>query len=321
MFLGITKTQRKHHVESLFKNCLRSHVTSGVTFSFVSWTSRSLLLTLLNLKLLSLILSDRYQETQCGVPCVIKPTVVEQIRNGWSLRQHNTLVEPAVTGTFSQNCSPHVFRYLNLNPASDLAPQVDVTMHHSQIQAAALPAAIHQMTNRKLTNHHQTIPQKDTEVPTFEAIYARHRRVIHAMLLSEGDNSSTKAPDWHGRFWPAARGSGMNGSETQFKDEWANCTAFCQHLACRKCGQRLIWPEPGEKTFSSAWRQGFSIDFCSILFVFIPTFFLLCRFTCLKHNWVYSLLKLPCSSISGRSMNRNKARCIFFSCHAALKVR
>lgn len=167
-----------------------------------------------------------------------------------------------------------------------------------------------------------TIPQKDTEVPTFdEAIYARHRRVIHAMLLSEGDNSSTKAPDWRGRFWRAARGSGMNGSETQFKDEWANCTAFCQHLACRKCGQRLIWPEPGEKTFSSAWRQGFSIDFCSILFVFIPTFFLLCRFTCLKHNWVYSLLKLPCNSISGRSMNRNKARCIFFSCHAVLKVR
>ena len=65
-----------------------------------------------------------------------------------------------------------------------------------------------------------------------EAVFAKHRKVTHAMVTCNDGNVSR--PFHLDQYWRAACGARMLHLETEFLDEWQPSMAFCQHAGCRK---------------------------------------------------------------------------------------
>ena len=75
-------------------------------------------------------------------------------------------------------------------------------------------------------------PKKQEPIQADEAVFARHRRVTHAMVIMDDGNESR--PVFMGHLWKASCGARMRHSETEFLDEWHPSMAFCQHAGCKR---------------------------------------------------------------------------------------
>ena len=65
-----------------------------------------------------------------------------------------------------------------------------------------------------------------------EAVFARHRKVTHAMVATTDDTESR--PFNRNHYWRAACGARMLHSETDFLEDLQPPVAFCQHAGCKK---------------------------------------------------------------------------------------
>ena len=168
-------------------------------------------------------------------------TVITEIQNGWRPKtaQHRggqfPMVEPVVTlEKFKKNAPDYNFLWLPF--AKQVEPQELVPEHTtvdggSESESDGSSSSSDSASSSGDTSPVGKVPPK--EVPeTDEAIYAKHRRVTHAMVIANDGNSSR--PFHLDHYWRAACGAHMLHTETTFLDDWQEGMAFCQHAGCKK---------------------------------------------------------------------------------------
>ena len=168
--------------------------------------------------------------------------VITEIQKGWRPKtaQHRggqfPMVEPLVTLEKFRKTAPD-YKFLWLPFSQQVDPQENL-QHVEEVEvlsdsdsessssssdsASADPAE----SKTKVSTQSHEIWETD------EAVYAKHRRVTHAMVVATDSNSSRP---WHmDHYWKAACGAHMLHSETTFLDDWQEGMAFCQHAGCKK---------------------------------------------------------------------------------------
>ena len=171
-------------------------------------------------------------------------TVISEIQNGWRPKtaQHRggqfPLTEPQVIlERFKKAAPAYTFKWLPFSQPSDdpapllfqdsdpIASDVDSDSSSSSSSDASSIAEVTQSESKNQTEPGEFI-QAD------EAVFAKHRKVTHAMVTCHDDNRSR--PFHLDNYWKAACGARMLHSETEFLDEWQPSMAFCQHAGCKK---------------------------------------------------------------------------------------
>ena len=167
--------------------------------------------------------------------------VIQQIRKGFRPKtaQHRggqkPLVEPQVTlECFKKQAVEYVYRYL---PFSAPNPTIEVdeapltedicSTSTSDSDGSSQPnlETDIQETSAKLS---QTHDESDFD----EIIFAKHRRVTHAMVVVSSEDSDR--PRYLDKFWRPACGTHMSHDDTKFLSEWDSTLSFCQHPGCKK---------------------------------------------------------------------------------------
>ena len=174
-------------------------------------------------------------------------TVTEQIQQGWRPKtpQHRggqfPLVEPTVVlERYKKDAPEYRFEWLpffqqtipqelpdgqdQISDDSETDSSSTDSDTDSQVSVPAPPSTAGK-TRRSAT------PDVD------EAIFARHRKVTHAMVTV--DDATETRPFFRDHFWKAACGARMRHSETEFLDEWQPSMAFCQHAGCKRVWTRI----------------------------------------------------------------------------------
>ena len=97
---------------------------------------------------------------------------------------------------------------------------------------------------RKLTEKPLSVSQKDADSEFDEIIFAKHRRVTHAMIVV--DSESPDAPQHLNKYWRPACGTHMSHEDTKFLSEWDHTMSFCQHPGCKKAwaAAGMFWSGP-----------------------------------------------------------------------------
>ena len=167
--------------------------------------------------------------------------VIQQIRKGFRPKtaQHRggqqPLGEPPVTlECFRKQTDEYVYRYLpfaapNLTIEVDEAPLTEeiCSTSASDSDGSSQPNGdIDDAGNvTKLSQVHE-----ESEVD--EIIFAKHRRVTHAMVVLSSEDLDR--PFYLDKYWRPACGTHMSHEDTKFLSEWDSTLSFCQHPGCKK---------------------------------------------------------------------------------------
>ena len=169
-------------------------------------------------------------------------TVTAQIQQGWRPKtaQHRggqfPLVEPTVVLERYKKAAPeYQFEWLpfrHQEEPQELQQVQDVASEESDTDSSSSDSD----TDSKDSDHAPSVqevkPTVQESIQVDEAVFARHRRVTHAMVIMDDGNDSR--PSYMGHLWKASCGARMRHSETDFLDEWHPSMAFCQHAGCKR---------------------------------------------------------------------------------------
>ena len=169
-------------------------------------------------------------------------TVITEVQNGWRPKtaQHRggqfPMVEPLVTLERFKKTAPE-YNFLWLPFAQQVDPQELMQEHpasdvvsESESDGSSSSSDSESSSGEKPPPSGKVISKEVLE--TDEAVYAKHRRVTHAMVISNDGNPSR--PFHWDNYWKAACGAHMLHTETTFLDDWQEGMAFCQHAGCKK---------------------------------------------------------------------------------------
>ena len=173
-------------------------------------------------------------------------TVIREIQNGWRPKtpQHRggqfPLTEPIVTLEKFQKAAPDfLFQWLPFSTTVEPVEQIqeseveqldsDTESSSSTSQSDSSASEDAEKSSKVKSKVHAKSPEL---VEADEAIFARHRKVTHAMVATIDDNDSR--PFYQNHFWKAACGARMLHSETEFLEDIQPPVAFCQHAGCKK---------------------------------------------------------------------------------------
>ena len=169
-------------------------------------------------------------------------TVITEIQNGWRPKraQHRggqfPKVEPSVTlERFKKVAPEYNFLWLpfaqQVDPQETLQAQVDIDVVSDSDSDSSTSSSDSGSSAGETPIPSGPLQSKE-QVDTDEAVYAKHRKVTHAMVISNDGNQSR--PFHLDNYWRAACGAHMLHSETTFLDDWQEGMAFCQHAGCKK---------------------------------------------------------------------------------------
>ena len=167
--------------------------------------------------------------------------VVQQVRAGFRPKtaQHRggqtPLVEPPVTlECFKKQAIEYTYQYLPFS-AQTLAIEVDEAPLTEEVGSSSSSES----GGSSQPNEESDIPDKPLSVPQThddaefdEIIFAKHRRVTHAMVVTNAEAST--APQHLSKHWRPACGTHMTHEDTKFLSEWDHTLSFCQHPGCKK---------------------------------------------------------------------------------------
>ena len=173
-------------------------------------------------------------------------TVIAEIQKGWrpKIAQHRggqfPLVEPSFTlETYKKVAPDHTFKILPLSKPveSHEVIQEEALSELSDSDASSVSSDSSLELSQPKNPDNKSEPVQTVLSAADEAILARHRKVTHAMLVT--NDGLPDRPQHLNRAWKAACGARMRHQDTTFLDEWSNNPAFCQHAACRKVWKAL----------------------------------------------------------------------------------
>ena len=169
-------------------------------------------------------------------------TVITEVQKGWRPKtaQHRggqfPMVEPTVTlERFKKTAPEYNFVWLPFAPQVD--PQELLQEHPTSDDVSESESDTSSSSSDSGSSSGEKPPPSGTAISkevieTDEAVYAKHRRVTHAMVISNDGNPSR--PFHTDNYWKAACGAHMLHTETTFLDDWQDGMAFCQHAGCKK---------------------------------------------------------------------------------------
>ena len=169
-------------------------------------------------------------------------TVISQIQQGWrpTTAQHRggqfPLVEPTVVlERYKKDAPEYHFEWLPFSVQQEPQEIVQDLTEGSDSSESESSSSVNGSNSEGSVQDSRSRSKKQTIQETFEvdeAIFARHRRVTHAMVIVEDDMESR--PFFREQYWKAACGARMKHAETEFLDEWQPSMAFCQHAGCKR---------------------------------------------------------------------------------------
>ena len=169
-------------------------------------------------------------------------TVTSQIQQGWRPKtaQHRggqfPLVEPTVVLERYKKAAPdYRFEWLPFHhheEPQELPPVQEVVSEESDTDPSSSDSDTDSKSSEQALSAQEMNPKKQEPIQADEAVFARHRRVTHAMVIMDDGNESR--PVFMGHLWKASCGARMRHSETEFLDEWHPSMAFCQHAGCKR---------------------------------------------------------------------------------------
>ena len=169
-------------------------------------------------------------------------TIIMEIHKGWRPKtaQHRggqfPLTEPTVTLERFQKTAPeYSFQWLPFSKPEDpheILPEPEVEQLDSDNDSSSISSQGDSSSSEALVPmaHTKTVVPDEGQVD--EAVFARHRKVTHAMVATT-DNTESR-PFNRNHYWRAACGARMLHSETDFLEDLQPPVAFCQHAGCKK---------------------------------------------------------------------------------------
>ena len=179
--------------------------------------------------------------------------VIQQIRKGFRPKtaQHRggqtPLVEPQVTlECFKKQAVEYVYRYLPFS-APNLTIEVDeapLTEDICSTSASDSDGSSQPNLETDIQEKSAKIFQTHDESEFDEIIFAKHRRVTHAMVVVSSEDLDR--PCYLVEYWRPACGTHMSHEDTKFLSEWDSTLSFCQHPGCKKAwaAAGMFWSCP-----------------------------------------------------------------------------
>ena len=169
-------------------------------------------------------------------------TIIMEIHKGWRPKtaQHRggqfPLTEPTVTLERFQKTAPdYSFQWLPFSKPEDpheILPEPEVEQLDSDNDSSSISSQGDSSSSEALEPMAHTTTVVPDEGQVDEAVFARHRKVTHAMVATTDDTESR--PFHRNHYWRAACGARMLHSETDFLEDLQPPVAFCQHAGCKK---------------------------------------------------------------------------------------
>ena len=169
-------------------------------------------------------------------------TVIAEIQKGWRPKtaQHRggqfPMVEPTVTlEKFRKTAPDYQFAWLPFAQQVDPQEVVNIPEESDAISESDTDSSTNSSDSDSSGEASQKLEEPSNPTTGFEAdeaVYAKHRRVTHAMVICSDGNVSR--PYHLENYWKAACGAHMLHSETTFLNDWQDSMAFCQHAGCKK---------------------------------------------------------------------------------------
>ena len=167
--------------------------------------------------------------------------VVQQVRAGFRPKtaQHRggqtPLVEPPVTlECFKKQAVEYTYQYLPFS-AQTLAIEVDEAPLTEEIgSSSSSESGGSSQPNEESESQMNTlaVSQVCDDAEFDEIIFAKHRRVTHAMVVTDSENHAV--PRHLDKSWRPACGTHMTHEDTKFLSEWDHTMSFCQDPGCKK---------------------------------------------------------------------------------------
>ena len=167
--------------------------------------------------------------------------VVQQVRAGFRPKtaQHRggqtPLVEPPVVlECFKKQAVEYTYQYLPCS-AHTLAIEVDEAPLTEEIgSSSSSESGESSQPNEESESQMNTlaVSQVCDDAEFDEIIFAKHRRVTHAMVVTNSENPII--PRHLDKSWRPACGTHMTHEDTKFLSEWDHTMSFCQHPGCKK---------------------------------------------------------------------------------------
>ena len=169
-------------------------------------------------------------------------TVITEIQKGWRPKtaQHRggqfPLTEPLVTlERFQKNAPEYAFQWLPFSQPDDPhehLPDPEVEQLDSDTESSLTSSGSDSSASAPSTKPAKTLVETPALGQVDEAVFAKHRKVTHAMVATTDDNDVR--PFYRNHYWKAACGARMLHAETDFLEELQPPVAFCQHAGCKK---------------------------------------------------------------------------------------
>ena len=169
-------------------------------------------------------------------------TIIMEIQKGWRPKtaQHRggqfPLTEPSVTLERFQKTAPdYLFQWLPFSKSEDpqeILPEPEVEQLDSDNESSSTSSQGDSSSSEELESTARTTALVPDSGQADEAVFAKHRKVTHAMVATTDDSDSR--PFHRNHYWKAACGARMLHSETEFLEDLQPPVAFCQHAGCKK---------------------------------------------------------------------------------------
>ena len=168
-------------------------------------------------------------------------TVITEIQEGWRPKtaQHRggqfPLTEPLVTLERFQKNAEYSFQWLPFSRPDDPhehLPDPEVEQLDSDTESSSTSSGSDSSESAASTKPAKALVEIPASCQADEAVFAKHRKVTHAMVATTDDNDVR--PFYRNHYWKAACGARMLHSETDFLEDFQPPVAFCQHAGCKK---------------------------------------------------------------------------------------
>lgn len=169
-------------------------------------------------------------------------TVIQEIHKGWRPKtaQHRggqfPLVEPVVTlERFRKSAPDYQFKWFSFSgqeEPTEIPSKQDVESIASDTNSDSSSSQSDSSDSEDIAFGPKKVEPPQEAFQADEAVYAKHRRVTHAMLAVV--DGVTTRPFYMDHYWKAACGARMLHSETEFLETLKPPIVFCQHAGCKK---------------------------------------------------------------------------------------
>jgi hypothetical protein len=168
--------------------------------------------------------------------------VIQEIHKGWRPKtaQHRggqfPLVEPVVTlERFRKSAPDYQFKWFSFSgqeEPTEIPSKQDVESIASDTNSDSSSSQSDSSDSEDIAFGPKKVEPPQEAFQADEAVYAKHRRVTHAMLAVV--DGVTTRPFYMDHYWKAACGARMLHSETEFLETLKPPIMFCQHAGCKK---------------------------------------------------------------------------------------